>query len=199
MHLVLQPLAVVASSISPGVLPVSSDIVVLEGPCVAGSILPLEVSLTVLHPVDVTTCVLGFVRPSLYAAPMLLVVLPIAFVDRAICELLSPLALCLVIDPFALIKVSIGVDEAPDAMGFTVKPLSFVECSIELDLSAFAATLHAVLIPLANVDSAVGKPEGTHVNEVRHFVLNRKVGDLERALRIVHCFDFSLFEQNLLC
>lgn len=160
----------VVSLIAPGVFAGPCDIIQSELSFVACTIVPVELTLSVLESIYVVTLILSFVWPRLNSFTVLLVILPIALIDCSIVvQVLSP-PIGFIITPLSLVNVSVGVDETPNAVGSTLLPLALIQRPIEPNLATLAGPCLHVRQPLADIDGTTGQLVGAHVNQ-GHLVL----------------------------
>ena len=130
MHFIAKPFALIISAIGPGVLADALDVVVAELADVAGPVVPVELTMSMLSSVDVGTFVACLIRPSFDTVAVLLVILPAALVHGTVIMHVLALAISLVVEPLALVNVAIRVDQPADTVGLATLPLPFVQRAI---------------------------------------------------------------------
>lgn len=172
VHFVGHPLASVATTIVPHVLPLTTNIIVFELPFVTGSVAPSKAAVPLLRALFVLALILGAVWPAFNSVSVLLVVLPAALVNRPIVVIVNSFPVCFVVSPLTLVDVAILVNESADSMVPPVDPLSFVEGSICPDLASLALANPQVFTPLADVNRTIRKSEWSFVNHLAHLCGN---------------------------
>ena len=164
MHFIAKPFSIIISSIRPSVLADALDVIIAELADVACPVMPVELTMSVLSSVDVSTFVACLIRPSLDTVAVLLVVLPAALIHGTVVMHVLALAISLVVEPLALINVTIRVDQSTDTVGLACLPLPFVQRAIKPDLASFSSSRRKVCLPLTNVDRSAGKLVGLFLN-----------------------------------
>lgn len=123
------------------------------------AVFPVESSLSILLAFVEIADVRGLrpsrLAPSLNTLPMLLVVLPVAFVLGVVYINEDSIAIGLVLLPAALVHISIGVSHSSSPIGFVSLPHSFVLRAIGPKLDAYAIAISIFLVPLPFVEFAI--------------------------------------------
>jgi len=107
VHLISRPVTIETAAIAPGVLALSRNIILLEFTNIARTIMPVELTKTVLSSVDVGTFIPGFIRPCLYSMSVLLIIFPLAFIDRSVKMQVLASSIGFIITPLAYVNISI--------------------------------------------------------------------------------------------
>ena len=148
-HFVIDPRTDEHSAISPIVRPVPLDIVVCEVAVIRASVGPREAALSMFHSVNVQSVVLGSIRPSLDALPVLLVLLPVALVLGTVEMVVDTLTVCLIILPHSVIDFTVCMDETTFSAGTSIFQPSFIHGTIWQLLSSTTSSVGRALDPLA--------------------------------------------------
>lgn len=116
VHLVCEPGTQIFTTITPSVTAVSLDIIVFEVTEVVGAVAPGELSLPLLAPFDILTLVASSIAPCFDTLTVLLIILPLALINRTVEVQIFSFPVGFVVSPFSNIDVTIGMDQPTESM-----------------------------------------------------------------------------------
>lgn len=116
VHLVREPGTQIFTTITPSVTAVSLDIIVFEVTEVVGAVAPGELSLPLLAPFDILTLVASSIAPCFDTLTVLLIILPLALINRTVEVQIFSFPVGFVVSPFSNIDVTIGMDQPTESM-----------------------------------------------------------------------------------
>lgn len=124
MHLVVQPLSLVLSAITPNICTEPIDLIVLPTANEIASVLPRVLTLSVLLAFCIIALVSATIHPSLRSLTVLVVVEPLTFVFGSVVMLVCSISTSLIVFPISIVDIAIDVCKLAYVNGEVPLPLA---------------------------------------------------------------------------